>query len=217
MTRTVRTSYNDIAGGSVERLAALSDCLFSFAMTVLVLDLKVPENISIHTDRALATALHALAPRFIVCAMSFITLGIFWTGQQTHLTQLSRGDRDFGWIQLGFLFAVALVPFTTLLLAEFIELRLALVIYWLNILALGATLYAGWAYAARAKFLKPDVSQALSTAIERRVIIAQSMYAFGALLCLFSTYLSIGFIIIVQLYYAIAPGIPRDWRREHRR
>jgi hypothetical protein len=38
-----------------------------------------------------------------------------------------------------------------------------------------------------------------------RIIVAQSLYAFGAALCLFSTYLSIGFIVLIQLNYAIAP------------
>lgn len=46
----------------------------------------------------------------------------------------------------------------------------------------------------------------------RRILIAQGLYALGALLCLINTYWSIGFIVLVQLNYAIAPRIP--WRRE---
>lgn len=47
-------------------------------------------------------------------------------------------------------------------------------------------------------------------AIKRRIVIAQSLYALGALLCVFSTYSSIAFIVLVQLSYAIAPRLP--WR-----
>ena len=43
--------------------------------------------------------------------------------------------------------------------------------------------------------------------VERRIVIAQALYAFGAMLCLFSTYWSIGFIVIVQLNYVIGPRI----------
>jgi hypothetical protein len=46
-------------------------------------------------------------------------------------------------------------------------------------------------------------------AICRRIVSGQSLYAFGALLCLFSTYWSIAFIVVVQLNYAIAPRFPR--------
>ena len=53
---------------------------------------------------------------------------------------------------------------------------------------------------------------AAPAAICRRIVAGQSLYAFGALLCLFNTYWSIAFIVLVQLNYAIAPKIGR--RRE---
>jgi uncharacterized membrane protein len=200
--------YNRIAGGNLERLGALSDGLFAFGMTLLVLDLKLPESATVHSEAQLASGLADTAVRLVVCAMSFLTLGIFWTGQQTQLSQLARGNRNLGWIHLGFLFAVAIVPFTTKLLTEFITYRLALLIYWANILALGATLFASWRYAVRAGLIKPEVVAATSAAIERRIVIAQSLYALGALTCIWNTYVSIGFILALQLYYAIAPRLP---------
>jgi uncharacterized membrane protein len=204
--------YNQIAGGSLERLAALSDGLFAFGMTLLVLDLKLPDSATVHSEGQLASGLADSAEHLVVFAMSFLTLGIFWTGQQTQLQQFARGNRNLGWIHLAFLFAVALVPFTTKLLAEFISYRLALIIYWVNILALGAILYASWRYAMRAGLVKSAISAETSSAIERRIIIAQSLYAIGALACLWHTYVSIGIILVLQLYYAIAPRLP--WMRE---
>src|SRR5580693_6059335 len=98
--------YNAIAGQSVERLAALSDGLFAVAMTLLVLDLKVPAAEAIRSDKALLGALAELAPRLVIYLMSFLTLGIFWVGQQTQLNHLARGDRHLTWIHLMFLFAI---------------------------------------------------------------------------------------------------------------
>ena len=74
--------------------------------------------------------------------MSFLTLGIFWNGQQTQLSYVDRGNRDLAWLELLFLAIIALFPFTTSLLAENIDLRLALALYWLNIFLAGAALYA---------------------------------------------------------------------------
>ena len=197
--------YNRIQGRSLERLAALSDGIFAVAMTLLVLDLHTPTAAQVHSEGELLAALCILGPQWLTYGMSFLTLGIFWAGQQTQLNHISEGTRDLTWIHLGFLFAVTLLPLSTRLLAEFITYRLALVVYWLNILLPGVLLYWSWWYAMRHNLIKPDTQDEIRGAICRRVLIAQSLYAFGAALCVVSNYASIGFIVLVQLNYAIAP------------
>jgi uncharacterized membrane protein len=206
------TKYNVIAGQSLERLAALSDGLFSVAMTLLVLDIHVPAFASVHDEHGLWRALGALAPRLVPYLMSFMTLGIFWIGQQTQMTFLARGDRNFAWIHIAFLLAVSLTPFSTALLAEFISYRTALVVYWLNILLLGLVLFWSWRYAVRAGLVNQDAPPNASRAIERRIVVAQGLYAFGALLCLINTYCSIAFIVLVQLNYVFAPKVRALYR-----
>lgn len=195
------THYDQIAGQNLGRLEALSDGIFAVAMTLLVLDLRVPSVESVHSEHDLILAFVALLPRILVYLMSFLTLGIFWLGQQTELNHLSRSDRILSWIHLGFLFAVVLLPFSTMLLAEFMVYRFALFLYWLNILMLGAALYFSWVYADRAALIDASTPKGVPSAICRRIVIGQSLYAFGALLCLINTYWSIGFIVLVQLNY----------------
>jgi len=197
--------YNRLAGGGLERLAALSDGVFAFAMTVLVLDIRIPKLDSVHSEHDLWLAVVALAPRFVMYLMSFLTLGIFWVGQQTQLNNVARSDRDYAWLHIMFLAAIGLVPFSTALLAEYIEYRIAMLIYWLNIVLLGALILASWTYAVRRKLVKEDAPKELSRAMYGRVLIAQCLYAFGAALCFIDTSWSIGFIVAVQLYYAFAP------------
>ena len=143
--------------------------------------------------------------------MSFITLGIFWVGQQSQLNHLQRSDRGLSWIHLVFLFFVTVIPFSTALLAEFTAYRIALVVYWFNIFCLGATLYVSWICAVNSRLVKDDIPKQVSTAIKKRIVIAQALYALGALLCLIDTYWSIAFIVLVQLNYALAPRLP--WSR----
>jgi len=202
------TTYNRIAGGSVERLAALSDGVFAVAMTLLVLDLRAPAAEAIHSEQDLWRALAALGPRVLVYVMTFMTLGIFWVGQQTQLNHLDRSDRGLSWIHIVFLFAVSLTPFSTTLLAGFLLYRAAILVYWGNIFLLGASLYVSWICATRTGLVKPEISRQVSQAILRRIVIAQSLYAVGALLCLIGTWWSIAFIGAVQLYYAVAPRLP---------
>ena len=100
------TTYNRIAGQSVERLAALSDGIFAMAMTLLVLDLHAPAAEAIHSEQGLSNALAALAPKLLMYVMSFMTLGIFWVGQQSQLNHLERSDRSLSWLHMAFLFFV---------------------------------------------------------------------------------------------------------------
>jgi uncharacterized membrane protein len=201
----VLSLYNRLAAHGLDRLAALSDGVFAFAMTVLFLDIRVPAMHAVTSEHDLWMAIVALAPRFVTYLMSFLTLGIFWVGQQTQLDQLARGDRDFTWIHILFLATIGMVPFSTALLAEFITYRTALLIYWANILALGIEVALSWTYAVRRKLVKDDAPKEINRAIYGRVAIAQVLYAVGAALCFVNTYWSIGFIVAVQLYYAIAP------------
>ena len=202
------TTYNRIAGGGLDRLSALSDGLFAIAMTLIVLGVHVPQTGDIHSEGDLIRALGDVGPNFLVYALSFLTLGIFWVGQGTQLRQLARADRHLLWLHVAFLACVATMPFSTSLLANFTSYRTALVVYWLNLLLLGLTLLAAWSYADRAGLVSADADPSVSVAIRRRVVVAQTLYAVGAALCIVSTALAIAFIVAVQLNYAIAPRIP---------
>jgi uncharacterized membrane protein len=206
------TLYNRIQGRNTDRLAALSDGIFAVAMTLLVLDLHIPSAAQAHSERELLAALGALGPQWIAYCMSFLTLGIFWAGQQTQLNHIGEGSRDLTWIHLGFLFAITLMPLSTRLLAEFITYRVALGLYWLNIFVPGAMLYWSWAHATCHGLIKPDTPDEVRTSICRRILIAQSLYAVGAALCFFHTWISIAVIVLVQLNYAIAPRA--WWKKE---
>jgi uncharacterized membrane protein len=206
----VPVTYRQIAGVSLERLAALSDGIFAVAMTLLVLGLSVRSASALNlsspsNSQVWDNVLFPLWRHLIVYLMSFLTLGVFWVGQQTQLHHLRRSNRDFTWIHLVFLLCVVLMPFSTTLVAEYITASLAIVVYWLNIALLGAILYAGQHYAKRARLLKEHVTAATIAAMDRRIIIYQALYAVGALLSLVSTYASIGFIMAVQLNAAITP------------
>jgi uncharacterized membrane protein len=179
-------------------------------MTLLVLGLVVPTlSGSSTTEGQLWDGLQRLAPGALVYTMSFMTLGIFWLGQGTQLSRLARSDRNYVWIHLVFLFAVTMVPFSTLLLARFYWLRVALVEYWLNIVLLGLTLLAGLQYGLRAGLFLEEGLHEMTYLMRGRILIAQSLYGAATLLCVvFPTWVSIALIVLIQLNYVIAPRIP---------
>ena len=86
--------------------------------------------------------------------------------------------------------------------------------YWLNILLLGAALEWSARY-GRTAFLPDRTGQAdtrLST-FRRRILLAQSLYALAALICLISTPASVIALAVVQLYFIVSPRLPGTWRQ----
>ena len=201
--------YNVFAGQSPERLRGIADGIFSVAMTLLVLSVAVPDAAKIHGEGDLLHHLGDLGPSLLTYAMSFLTLGIFWVGQHAQMGRLERSDRYLTWIYLVFLLFVTFIPFTTALLAQFLDYWVAVVVYWFNILCLGLALLWSLAYGKRAGlFATDEESVAAQKAMRRRIYIAQVLYAAATALCIFSPYLSVAVIVLIQLNYAIAPRIP---------
>lgn len=195
-------NYNSIAGKDTGRLIAISDAVFGVAMTLLVLEIKVPEIEG--GDKELATAFLSLMPKFLVYFLSFMTAGIFWMGQSAQFEHIKKSDRNLSWITLLFLLFVSTLPFTTAFLGDYLDHKFALAIYWLNIFLLGTVLYINWNYAERKGLISDETKNDVAAAIKKRIVIAQSMYLFGALLGLINPYLGIGVIIAIQLNYAFA-------------
>jgi uncharacterized membrane protein len=208
--------YNLFTGQSLERLTALSDGLFAVAMTLLVLDLRVPVSSagSVYSEHGLWEALLRLGPNFAAYLLSFTMLGTFWLAQHTLLGILGRCDRTLTWINLGFLFVVSLLPFSAALLAHYARFRLGVGAYWLNIFLLGAGLEWAARYGRRA-LLPADARQerARLDTFRQRILLAQTLYAAAALICLVNTLASVIALALVQLYFIVSPRLARGARK----
>jgi uncharacterized membrane protein len=204
--------YSDLAGKDLGRIAALSDGIFGVAMTLLILDVHTPSSADVTSEGTLLLAIGALAPKFLTWILSAMTLGIFWVGQQTQLDNLRRSDRNLTWLFFLFLAAVSALPFSTRLLSEFIDYRVALAAYWVNIFACGAALYLCRRYAERAQLVRAENAAALSAAIRRRIVFAQALYLAAALIGMSKPIVGVTLIIAIQLTYVFQLPLPRRLR-----
>lgn len=194
--------YNRFAGQSLERLNGLGDGIFAVAMTLLVLDVRLPED-----GGALGPELLDLRPRFLAYVLSFTMLGTFWLAQHTLLGLCERADRNLAWLHLGLLLSVSFLPFATAVLAGHLHERLAIGLYWFDLLLLGLWLAAGAGYARRAGLVLGENLPRLRVFV-RRVAVAQVMYGLAALLCLASPAASVVALSVVQAYFVVSPRIP---------
>lgn len=201
-------AYNEFAGSNRGRLEAISDGIFAVGMTLLVLGLAVPAVGAVSSESDLWRQLVGLFPSVVTYFMSFLTLGIFWVGQQTQLSKTERVNRLYTWIHLAFLLTVTMVPFTTHLLADFHWSKIALVIYWLNIALMGLVLLTGIEYGLRAGLFAEEHRDSVARFFRRRVIGAQALYFVAMLLTFIDTHLSIAAFVVIQLNFVLAPPIP---------
>jgi uncharacterized membrane protein len=198
--------YNQISGQNIQRIEFLSDGVFAIAITLLVLDIRVPIRDNISSEKDLIIAFFKLTPKLLTYFLSFMTLGIFWTAHSTQFHFIEKSDRNFNWLNLSFLLFVTTTPFTTAFLSEYITFKFAIAVYWLNLFLLGTMLRRMFRYADKHDYFKTDIIEKaeIKKAMMLRGIVAQSLYALGALLCFINTYLSITFLTMVQLFFALA-------------
>jgi uncharacterized membrane protein len=126
------------AGLSKSRIEALADGIFAVAMTLLVLDIKMPDTVTYATDAELWQRLSGLEHAIATYAISFVTLSVFWVAHHFHFHFVARTDRGLLWINLFLLLSITLVPFTTDLVGDNVHLRLPALLYGANLLLISA-------------------------------------------------------------------------------
>ncbi|MEU5256337.1 TMEM175 family protein [Streptomyces longwoodensis] len=107
---------------STNRLEAFSDGVFAIAITLLVLDLNVPEPDSLH-GRTLAFALAHQWPAYFAYLVSFLVIGIIWINHHAMCALARRVDRTTLFANLFLLLTVSVIPFPTRLLATYLTAR----------------------------------------------------------------------------------------------
>jgi len=99
------------------RVEAFSDGVFAVAITLLVLDLKVP----VHGQGSVAHQLGQEWPAYAAYLVSFMVIGIIWVNHHTLMAKLARVDRSLLFLNLLLLLMVVLIPFPTSVVAQYLH------------------------------------------------------------------------------------------------
>ena len=131
------------AGLSTHRLEALADGIFAIAMTLLVLELRLPDASG---PGDLASRIAALWPRFATFFISFIVLGVYWFAHHQTFYFLARVNRTLVWLSILFFLGAALIPFVASLLGSYPQDPVALSLYGAVLGLLAIVGYVIWWY-----------------------------------------------------------------------
>lgn len=136
------------AGSRVERLTLFSDAIFAFAMTLLAVNIRVPEIAQDLVSSQLTVELANLTPKLIGYGLSFFISASFWIFYHRIFANIKHYDRMLVWLNLIFLFFIVLIPFPSDLIGRYLSQEISIVIYAAMMAATGFVLSLIWSYAS---------------------------------------------------------------------
>jgi uncharacterized membrane protein len=195
------------APNETARLEAFSDGVFAIAITLLILEIKVPHA---ETAHALSAGLRHLWPSYLAYLASFTTIGVMWLNHHRLFSLIHRSDDGLIAFNLLLLLGVTWVPFPTALLAEHLlgeGQRVAGLVYAATFFALAIVFNVMWRYAVRAKVVREHLNVA---AITRQYAMGPVLYGILIVVALFNAVACLVLSALIALYFALPPSL---WAR----
>lgn len=168
------------------RLAALSDGIFGIMLTLLVLELKLPEAAEAASNGQLLALLSERALTMLAYLQTFLVSGLFWVAHHWDFEHIKRYDRRLLWMNLIFLLCISLLPFTTPLVSKYGDLSLGWGIYAANMILIGYSMWLTWRYAVAQGFVDPSVAPRVVRSVAMRHLIAPVVFGLSLGMALIS-------------------------------
>lgn len=193
-----KTSVIEQGEVSTHRLEFLVDGVFAIAMTLLVLDIRLPELSGKLSAADLFWALLGIGPKLLSYLISFVILGMFWVAHHTQYRFIKRLDNAQIWLNLFYLLFIAFFPFTGGLLGAYGQNLTAVIFYGLHLMVLVVLHYFMWRHAGKAKLLAESLDAAYDRLADRLGIVALAAYALAIALAFWN----VNFALVI---YALTP------------
>ena len=176
MVEEARSAAERRQARDLERLVFFSDAVVAIAITLLVIDLRLPPVPPITTDAELRAALVGLAPRLFSFLLSFAVIGLWWTTHHRLFGAVIRLDLRLLILNLAFLGAIAFLPFPTSMLGSTV-LPTSIAVYGATNATIGYLMVAMRTTAERDGLLDPNVPLDAFRARTQRSLIAPTVFA----------------------------------------
>jgi uncharacterized membrane protein len=188
------------------RIETLSDGIFAIVMTLLILELHVPNVPTSAPNVEVAPALIALWPKFVSYIVAFVSLGFFWVGHHIMYHSIRRADRTLLWLNIFFFMFVSLLPFSTSVLNAFSQAFIAPLFFGANLAIIGWLLFFQWSYAnSQSNMFAEFVSAEYRRRVTSRMLMVPMATTLTAFICFWSAEISLAiYLLLLPLY--LLPG-----------
>ncbi len=213
MPARVKDAREDQLG--LERIVFFSDAVMAIAITLLAIDLRVPEVDPGLASQQLAARLSSIGPHLMTFIISFIVIGIYWISHHRYFGYIRRYDTRLILLNFLFLFFIVCMPFVASLLGQYVLVPVALIAYTAAIAALGFSMALIWWYSSSGhRLIEAEVSAEIIRTINVRLFVAPIMFLIAIPFAFVS---SIAVIIVWWLSPLAVILVTRLWGREARR
>jgi uncharacterized membrane protein len=200
---------------SPARMEAFSDGVFSIIITLLVLDVRVPRLAALG-GQSLSTALLHQWPTYVAFMLSFLQVGVVWANHHTMFHYIHRTDHRLLSYNLLLLLCVAVLPFTTAVLSEYVrssppQQRLAAQIYSGALMAVGIAFNVVWQHALNNGLVHPHADRHRLYALRRHWLLVPVLYAVAFALAFVNVYVSVAMYALLLFYYALPGPVVIRW------
>jgi len=194
---------------STSRVEAFSDGVMAIAITLLVLDLRVPTEADVAATGGLLGALLAMWPRYVAYLAGFFTIGIIWLNHHALVDAIRRFDWRLMWLNLMLLLGVATLPFTTAVMAEYVatggrDATVAAAVYGALALVMAVPWSLIWIHLRdHPQLLEPGFTAADASAALRRNIFGPLVYGAAIAVAFISPIAALVMYIAIAVYFAL--------------
>ncbi|MBS1516467.1 MAG: DUF1211 domain-containing protein [Bacteroidetes bacterium] len=189
------------------RIEAFSDGVFAIVVTLLVIEIGVPEMHSGFTTQDLLGALYHMSPKFISFALSFAVIAIFWSNHHQLFHSLEKADRKLLWLNNLLLFWMSFIPFPTAFIGEY-PLNIVPVVFYGSVLFFASVSFnLIVTYAAKNEMYYPYISKELIRQGIKRGRFGPVIYFISIISAFISVYISLFIFLLVPVFYFIPQKI----------
>jgi uncharacterized membrane protein len=196
-----------VRGFEKSRLEALADGIFAVALTLLVLDIKLPDGMNFATNDALWRQLADLERHFAIYVISFVVIGMYWISHHIQFHFIRYTDRKLIWINLFYLLCISFVPFSTDLVGDHPSLALPVEIYGVTLVVLSALSFAHLTYLCRHPYLTThEFTPEVAGLIKGRVLVFTSVPIASMVIAQWNTHIAIWvYLLLVLAHFFTGP------------
>jgi uncharacterized membrane protein len=189
---------------SKNRLETFSDAIFAIIITLLVLEIHIPELSGSDMNRELLASLINILPNLLALAVSFLTISVIWINHHRVFTLTKTIDQSFFWINANLIFWVSLIPLPTGLIGSHPFNAIAVSFYGLVLFVVSASFSALRIHIKHAELAIDSMPEEEFT---RRTIFSllfgPALYGLGIAAAFIMPALSLAVFIVIPIYFAV--------------
>lgn len=188
------------------RVEAFSDGVLAIAITLLVLEIRVPHLESPVDVPATLSALLALSPKLAGFLLSFLFIAVFWVNHHRFFGLIRRVDAGLLWLNNLLLFLLCFIPFPTAFMGDYPNNPVTIGLFALVLVLAGLAFNGMWRHALTHRLYEEHVAPEMVQGALRRGLVGPAAYAAAGLLALAWPPAAWVIFLLVPLYYALPSG-----------